>query len=444
VIAAHFEKVDDVNLLLEYGANITLDSPYTAFNIAAFKQMRSETGQLIYKNVVSHYLNSLEPSPTKFEVVISRFNENLDWAIREFPHEKVTVYNKGADDLNLPWNFKVIPLENTGRESHTYLHHIIKNYNNLAEKTLFLQGHPYEHPLFLPLIRYKEALNSTCTNIIAKCSEAFPTLIEKDIDLKKQLDKNFKNIPVQHNLTEFVHKFINKESTTDTRILTINGAQFALEKQTILNHDILYYQGLINVLKNNIHPLEGYYFERLWDLIFSPEKKSYQFLDQQLFQAASRGETQEVNRLLDLGAAIDSKHDFGLTALTVASFAGNYQTAELLIKRGANINSTGDNGLTPLYAATVKGNLAVMELLLNSHANTELTVLSGTIVDNRTPLYIAMHNKNIPAMKLLLQHGANILSDDINSLLYISAINADIERGKTGSIIQQERERSMN
>lgn len=438
LIAAHYERVDDVNLLLEYGANMVSDNAYTAFNVAELKGIRNVAGKLIYDNVVSHYLKSLELLPIKFEVVIARFNENLDWAVKEFPYDKVTVYNKGPDDLKLPSNFEVIPLENTGRESHSYLHHIIKNFDNLAEKTLFLQGHPYEHPVFLPLARYKESLNSTCENIIAKCTDAFPTLIAKANNLKEQLDKNFKNFEVTYDLIEFTHNFISKEYVPNTTILTVNGAQFAINKQTILNHDISYYQGLINTLTNDAHPLVGYYFERLWDLIFSHEAKIVSG-NYQLFQAASKGETQEVNRLLDMGADVNSKHDFGTTALTTASFNGHYETVESLIKRGANINSTGNNGLTALYAATSKGNFAAVELLLNAGADTKLTVASGTIVDNRTPLYIAIKNRDIPAIELLLEHGANILSEDINSLLYIAAINADIERGKTEDIIKKER-----
>jgi hypothetical protein len=40
-------------------------------------------------------------------------------------------------------DIKLIELENTGRESATYLHHIIKHYNHLSQWTLFLQAVPH-------------------------------------------------------------------------------------------------------------------------------------------------------------------------------------------------------------------------------------------------------------------------------------------------------------
>lgn len=35
---------------------------------------------------------------------------------------------------------KIIPLPNRGREGHSYLHHIVENYDNLADITIFLPG----------------------------------------------------------------------------------------------------------------------------------------------------------------------------------------------------------------------------------------------------------------------------------------------------------------
>jgi hypothetical protein len=78
---------------------------------------------------------------TNFELVISRYQENLDW-VHELPKElltNITIYNKG-DDFNFDFNSKIIKLPNYGRESHTYLYHVINNYDNLADLTFFLPG----------------------------------------------------------------------------------------------------------------------------------------------------------------------------------------------------------------------------------------------------------------------------------------------------------------
>ena len=64
-------------------------------------------------------------------LIIARYNEDLSW-LKEFKDFKIIVYNKG-DKLSDNLFYEVINLENKGRESHTWLHHIVKNYNNLNE-----------------------------------------------------------------------------------------------------------------------------------------------------------------------------------------------------------------------------------------------------------------------------------------------------------------------
>ena len=73
------------------------------------------------------------------ELVVARYAEDLAW-LRRVPKEfAVTVYNKG--DI-IP---EVIALPNIGREAHTYLHHLADHYEDLADLTVFVQGHPFDH-----------------------------------------------------------------------------------------------------------------------------------------------------------------------------------------------------------------------------------------------------------------------------------------------------------
>ena len=73
-------------------------------------------------------------------LVISRFNENLDWTKLIKTWDKL-IFNKGdnIEELN------AIPLNNVGREAHTYLHYIVENYYNLPQYVGFLQGYPFPH-----------------------------------------------------------------------------------------------------------------------------------------------------------------------------------------------------------------------------------------------------------------------------------------------------------
>ena len=74
----------------------------------------------------------------KNQIVISRFNENLNWLNKWKSEFDIVVYNKGEEINDSEYNYVNVP--NYGRESHTYLYHIVKNYDSLYNGTIFLQG----------------------------------------------------------------------------------------------------------------------------------------------------------------------------------------------------------------------------------------------------------------------------------------------------------------
>src|SRR4030095_724777 len=74
---------------------------------------------------------------SKFEIVVARYNEGLAW-LDGLPYP-ITIYNKGREMES------AIPLPNIGRESHTYLAHIISKYHDLAPVTVFCQGDAPSH-----------------------------------------------------------------------------------------------------------------------------------------------------------------------------------------------------------------------------------------------------------------------------------------------------------
>jgi len=79
-------------------------------------------------------------------VIISKFKEDISW-VEELKCDYV-VYNKDNglneyDDYVI--NSNSIDLCNVGREGHTYLFHIIKNYDNLKNFEIFVHGDPFVH-----------------------------------------------------------------------------------------------------------------------------------------------------------------------------------------------------------------------------------------------------------------------------------------------------------
>jgi hypothetical protein len=80
--------------------------------------------------------------PVRF--VVARYREDLAW-LEGIPWP-ATVYDKGGDlpASESPWR-TVRSLSNLGREAHTYLTHIIRDWEHLAEATVFVQGNPFFH-----------------------------------------------------------------------------------------------------------------------------------------------------------------------------------------------------------------------------------------------------------------------------------------------------------
>jgi hypothetical protein len=70
------------------------------------------------------------------EVVVARYREDVSWTAElGFP---VAVYDKSGAPGPLA-------LKNIGRETHTYLSHILRCYDDLAAYTVFVQGAPFDH-----------------------------------------------------------------------------------------------------------------------------------------------------------------------------------------------------------------------------------------------------------------------------------------------------------
>ncbi len=95
----------------------------------------------------------------KKHLVVAKYREDVSW-VANCPYETL-IYDKSIGtrwkrNKSLPlveqwqtelhfWPSKHIPLPNIGREAHTYLYHIIKNYDDLADLTFFTQGDPEPH-----------------------------------------------------------------------------------------------------------------------------------------------------------------------------------------------------------------------------------------------------------------------------------------------------------
>ena len=123
---------------------------------------------------------------SKIEIVVARYNEDLSWT-KEYPFNqfKYTIYNKGSNDnFTKPSLYREFQLPNVGKCDHTYLYHIVNNYNTLSPITIFLPGSLKIH--------YKKAVAVKLINHILSCNNAvflgFETKSIKDAFKKFCLD----------------------------------------------------------------------------------------------------------------------------------------------------------------------------------------------------------------------------------------------------------------
>ena len=195
------------------------------------------------------------------KIVIARYNENINWIKKIYlllNKKNVIIFNKGKNNIK---EFDSIPLENVGREGHTYYKYIYDNYNNLDDYTIFLQGNPFDHsPEIIKSI--KQIINMKNNNNKLNINFNFLT--------KNILKCNLSGCSHHHGLPliDVYEKLFNKKKDKMDFIFGA-GAQFIVSKKQILERPRDFYLKIINLLNNNINPIEGFVIERFHKLIFS-------------------------------------------------------------------------------------------------------------------------------------------------------------------------------
>jgi ankyrin repeat protein len=115
--------------------------------------------------------------------------------------------------------------------------------------------------------------------------------------------------------------------------------------------------------------------------------------------ASVQGEMSIIKVLLDAGANIEARGQFGMTALMLATLKGNTKVVELLLARGAKVDARADNGATALMTAARDNFPDLVELLIGHGADVNAATKQAF-----TPLMAAADDEAI--VLLLLKSGA--------------------------------------
>lgn len=173
-------------------------------------------------------------------LVIAKYKENIDWSEGL---EKI-VYNKFKGKNKL---------DNIGREAHTFLYHIIKNYDTITD-CVFCQGNPIEHvpDFILKLDNVKQGFYSF-------------NVITIDNEIRADGIYRFGTKIESQEYRDLVVKILDIFGINKTWINSSYYGIFSVSKDRILRYSKEQYQRAFELSENELMP---YAFEILWKTLF--------------------------------------------------------------------------------------------------------------------------------------------------------------------------------
>jgi len=241
------------------------------------------------------------------ELVLAHFNEDASWSD---PYASVrTIYCKGSQVPGC------VPLENVGREGHTYLTHIVNNYDKLADWTVFSQagapgvgynGHRLGGGHMQPGVEFQDymlpdkardsffvftgAMHLPSLFHAIRSSYLFPPTAPEDqletraqcpssqtasdrwerLDLPKwfrnmmSLKCGFQHGELQAHLQQYWQDHIKSDLPEDGMIFFSQGARFAASRDRIRQRSKEEYQDLLSLVSGTKDPCANYMNEWLW------------------------------------------------------------------------------------------------------------------------------------------------------------------------------------
>jgi ankyrin repeat protein len=98
--------------------------------------------------------------------------------------------------------------------------------------------------------------------------------------------------------------------------------------------------------------------------------------EKQLLDGAYNGILQIVKTSLDLQTNIETKDEYGDTALNKACDQGHMEVVKLLVERRTNVNNKGAADLTPIMNAATNGRIEITQYLIENGAEISYDLLS--------------------------------------------------------------------
>ena len=123
--------------------------------------------------------------------------------------------------------------------------------------------------------------------------------------------------------------------------------------------------------------------------------------------AACMGDLGRMKALVEQGADVNAKDEFGWTPLYWAASTGQTAAAEFLVAQGADVQAKTKDEATPLHQAASAGEVRLVELLISKGAGVNVQDTQGN-----TPLHRAVGSGHKALVELLISKGAGVNVQD--------------------------------
>ncbi|WP_164156149.1 DUF3431 domain-containing protein [Sandarakinorhabdus rubra] len=214
------------------------------------------------------------------DLVVARYNEDLAWLGRLGPSLRIFIYNKGPQLCPQQLaggrlDLTVEALPNVGRESHSYLHHIVSRRDTLGDVTIFVQGRIDDvgKNVFADLADY--VAPALADGYCASDLEFHFPLFGSDSDIRGKLLRNPRYREALETgqlaaagleFNSFARQLLGR--LPPVMVTSFQGC-FAVSRAAVHQHQPEFYRGLLEELARHPNPEIGHYMERLWCSIFS-------------------------------------------------------------------------------------------------------------------------------------------------------------------------------
>lgn len=200
-----------------------------------------------------------------FDYVFPRYHEDTDW-VSDYPDVNFYIYNRSKPIVNY------INLPNNGRDCHSILYHIINNYNNLGEVTVFGAYNSQDERRFNKVKRTIELVRQT-NNTVFICEDTinydfsitnYTSSYGKNKEREEEKDRDMILSDIRPYGEWFNRKFPNFPVTW-----VCYSCIFAVHRNHIIQHPLNYYEDLIKGLEN-VNTELCHYMERAFTAVFWP------------------------------------------------------------------------------------------------------------------------------------------------------------------------------